>query len=87
MTPANEAARRNRQAQPVSANQTLMVYDGQHCAGSVLQRNGEFIAFDVHDRRVGVFMKQRDAVRELPVVRSSVDIERSYAARRDFETT
>jgi hypothetical protein len=65
----------------------MAVYDGQHRVGSVLQRNGEFLAFDVHDRRVGVFTKQSDAVRALPAARSCVDIKRSCVGRRAVETT
>ena len=46
------------------------VYDGQRRVGFV-ERNGEFLAFDVHDRRVGVFANQSDAMRALPAARSS----------------
>jgi hypothetical protein len=87
MTPANEAARRNSQARRPTVDHALAVYDGQQRVGTVVERNGEFLALDVHDRRVGVFTKQRDAAHALPVARSPVDIERSFAARHDVETT
>ena len=45
MTAANEAARRNSQSSQPSADQALTVYDGQHRVGSIVERNGKFIAF------------------------------------------
>jgi hypothetical protein len=71
MTPANEAARRNWRARRPSADQALTVYDGQHRVGSVVERNGGFFALDVHDRRVGVFPNQSEAMRALPAAGSS----------------
>jgi hypothetical protein len=87
MTPANEAARRNSQARRPTVDNALAVYDGQQRVGTVVERNGKFLAVDVHDRRVGVFTKQSDAARALPAARWSVAIERSFAARHDVETT
>jgi hypothetical protein len=87
MTPSKEAARRNLRARRTTANHALAVYDGQHRVGSVVERNGEFLALDSHDRRVGVFTKQSAAVRALPAARSSVDIERSCAAPHAVEMT
>jgi hypothetical protein len=71
MTPSNEAARRNLQARRPTADHALAVYDGQHRVGSVVERNGEFLAFDVHNRRVGVFTSQREALRAIPAAGSS----------------
>jgi hypothetical protein len=71
MTHANETARRNSQCGRPTADRQITVYDGQHCVGSVVERDGEFFAFDVHDRRVGVFTNQREALRAIPVARSS----------------
>jgi hypothetical protein len=62
---------RNAQAPRPTANHALAVYDGQHLVGSVVERNGEFLAFDVHDHRVGVFANQREALRAIPAARSS----------------
>jgi hypothetical protein len=71
MMPANEAAGRNSQARRPTADRPLTVYDGQRRVGSVVQRDGEFLAFDAHDRRVGVFTNQREALRAIPAARSS----------------
>lgn len=71
MTAANEAARRNSQSSQPSADQALTVYDGQHRVGSIVERNGKFIASDAHDRRVGIFTTRREALRALPPARSS----------------
>ena len=59
-----------RSPQPI-ADHPLAVYDGQHRVGSVVERDGEFLAFDNHDRRVGVFTNQREALRAIPAARSS----------------
>ena len=69
--PANEAPRPNSQSRRPTADQAITVYDGQRLVGSVVERNGEFLAFDVHDRRVGVFTNQSDAMRAIPTARSS----------------
>jgi hypothetical protein len=71
MTPANEAARRNSQARRPTADQALTVYDGQHRVGSVVERNGKFLTYDIDDLHVGVFATLRDAMRALPAARSS----------------
>jgi hypothetical protein len=71
MTSANEAARRNSQARRPTAHQEITVYDGQHRVDSVVERDGEFFAFDVHARRAGVFTNQREALRAIPAARSS----------------
>ena len=63
--------RRNPQAPAASSDHALAVYDGQHRVGSVVERNGEFLAFDNHDRRVGVFTNQSEALRAIPAARSS----------------
>lgn len=63
--------RRNPKAPRPTADHAIAVYDGQQRVGSVVERNGEFLAFNVHDRRVGVFTKQSDAKRALPATRSS----------------
>jgi hypothetical protein len=54
-----------------TAGHALAVYDGQHLVGSVVERNGNFLAFDVHDRRASVFTNHREAMRALPPARSS----------------
>jgi hypothetical protein len=36
-----------------------------------VERNDEFLASDNHDRRVGVFTNQREALRAIPAARSS----------------
>jgi hypothetical protein len=87
MSPSNEAAGRNSLSRQPTADQQITVYDGQHRVGSIVERNGEFLALDSHDRRVGVFTKQSDAVRALPAARSCVDIKRSCVGRRAVETT
>jgi hypothetical protein len=71
MTPTNEAARRNSRAQRPSADQALTVYDGQYRVGSVVERDGKFITYDVDDLHVGVFATLREAMRVLPTARSS----------------
>jgi hypothetical protein len=71
MTPSNGAARRNSQARRRTADHALAVYDGHQRVGSVVKRNGEFLAFDNHNRRVGVFTNQREALRAFPAGRSS----------------
>jgi hypothetical protein len=71
MTPSNAAARRNSQARRPTVDHALAVYDGQQRVGSVVEHDGEFLAFDVHNRRVGVFTNQREALRALPAARSS----------------
>jgi hypothetical protein len=86
MTPSKEAARRNLQARQTTADHALAVYDGQQRVGSVLERDGEFLALDVHDRRVSVFTRQSDAVRALPAAKSCIDIERCCAALHAVET-
>jgi hypothetical protein len=71
MTPSNESARRNLQARRPIADHALAVYDGQRRVGSVVERNGEFLAFDVRDHRAGVFTNQREALQAMPAARSS----------------
>jgi hypothetical protein len=71
MIPAKKAARRSSQPRRPTAGQALAVYDGQQRVGSVLERDGEFLAFDNRDRRVGVFTNQSEALRALPSARSS----------------
>jgi hypothetical protein len=63
--------RRNPGAPRPTADHALAVYDGQQRIGSVVERNGEFLVFDIHDRRVGVFTNQREALRAIPAARSS----------------
>lgn len=69
--PFSRPTRRNPRAPRPTAGHALAVYDGQHLVGSVVERNGEFLAFDVHDHRVGVFANQREALRAIPAARSS----------------
>jgi hypothetical protein len=71
MTPANEAKRRNLQARRPTADQALTVYDGQHRVGSVVERDGKFLTYDIDDLHVGVFATLPDAMRALPAARSS----------------
>jgi hypothetical protein len=71
MTPASEAAHRNSRSRRPTANQEITVYDGQHRVGSVLERDGKFLVFDAHDRRVGMFTNRREALRTLSAARSS----------------
>ena len=47
----------------------LAVYDGANRVGSIVERDGQFQAFDAHDRRVGTFGNQRDAMRAIPRAR------------------
>jgi hypothetical protein len=56
------------QADRALPNHALTVYDGTTLAGIITERNGEFIAFDIAGRRLGVFTNQRDAVRAIPAV-------------------
>jgi hypothetical protein len=69
--PFSRPARRNPRAPRPTSGHAPAAYDGQHLVGSVVERNGKFLAFDVHDRRVGVFTNHRDAMRALPATRSS----------------
>ena len=71
MTPANEAARRNSQARRPTVDHALAVYDGQQRVVTVVERNGKFLAFNAHDRRVSMFTNKREALRALPAARSS----------------
>jgi hypothetical protein len=71
MTPANEATRRNSRSRRPTADQEITVYDGQHRVGSVVERDGKFLTYDVDDLHVGVFATLRDAMRVLPATRSS----------------
>jgi hypothetical protein len=71
MTPTNEAARPNSRAWRPSSDQTLTVHDGQQRVGSVVARDGKFLVLDAHDRRVGIFTNEREALRALPAARPS----------------
>jgi hypothetical protein len=62
--PLPRPTRRNPQAPGRTADHALAVYDGQHRVGWV-------VAFDVHDRRVGVFTNHHEALRAIPAARSS----------------
>jgi hypothetical protein len=64
MTHANEATRRNSQSRR-SADQAVKVYDEQHCVGSVVERDGKALTYDIDGLRVGVFATLRPAVRAL----------------------
>jgi hypothetical protein len=63
--------RRNPRAPRPIPDHAIAVYDGQHLVDSVVERNGNFLTFDVHDRRASVFTNHRDAMRALPPARSS----------------
>jgi hypothetical protein len=71
MIPAKKAALRSSQARRPTAGQALTVYDGQHRVGSVVERDGRFLTYDIDDLHVGVFATLRDAMRALPAARSS----------------
>jgi len=48
-------------------NQMLAVFDGRTCAGFVLSRGpAGFEAFDPHERSLGLFRTQQDAVVAIP---------------------
>jgi hypothetical protein len=69
MTPANEATRRNsRSRAPIKQ---LTIYDGQQRVGSIVERDGKFLTYDIDDLHLGVFATLRDAMRSLPPARSS----------------
>ena len=73
MTPSNEAARRTSQARKPTADRALAVYDGQHRVGSVVERHGKFLTYDIDDLNVGVFATLRDAMRVLPAAQKSIE--------------
>ena len=60
--------RRHHRTDRALPNYALTVYDGTNLAGTITERNGGFIAFDITGHRVGVFTSQRDAVRAIPAV-------------------
>jgi excisionase family DNA binding protein len=66
------ATRRNQQAPlPASSGHAVIVCDGRRRVGTVLERNGELLAFDIRDRRIGVFTNLADAISALTGGRSA----------------
>jgi hypothetical protein len=45
---------------------SLSVYDGAALAGFIVERAGEFTAFDADNEHLGTFKTQRDASRAIP---------------------
>jgi hypothetical protein len=71
MTPANEAARRSAQARRQTADHALTIYDGQRRVSPLVERDGRFLTYDIGDLPAAAFATLRDAMRALPVSRSS----------------
>jgi hypothetical protein len=45
----------------------LAVYDGHDFIGTVVESDGQFRAFDAHNRILGNFKSRRDAMRAIPI--------------------
>jgi hypothetical protein len=61
-----ERAFRNKITSPRPARATVSVYDGASFVGTLVERDGEYHAFDARGRRIGTFQNQRDALRAIP---------------------
>jgi hypothetical protein len=56
-------------AEPTQAH-FLSVYDGSCLAGFIVERGGQFLAFDPGHELIGTYANQRDAMLGIPMVRS-----------------
>jgi hypothetical protein len=59
-----------REAKSLNRFCPLAVYDGTALAGSIVERAGKFVAYNVNNHRIGTFVSLRDAMRAIPAVRS-----------------
>jgi hypothetical protein len=60
-----------RAAGPQACDHALSVYDGALRVGSITERDGKLLTYDIDDLHLGVFAALRDAMRSLPPARSS----------------
>jgi hypothetical protein len=55
----------NKRKPPAARDDALTVYDGADRVGSLVERAGEFHAYDVDGRHLGAFADMRAAVRAI----------------------
>lgn len=70
--PFSRPTRRNPGAPRPTVDHAPAVYDGQHRVGSVVERHGKFLTYDIDDLNVGVFATLCDAMRVLPAAQKSI---------------
>ena len=62
----------------------LAVYDGQYRVGSVVERHGKFLTYDIDDLNVGVFATLHDAMHALPAAQKSIRRKEKRGQRSGF---
>jgi hypothetical protein len=66
MTAPRKRATKSPEKRVDTRSHALSVFDGAIRAGSLVERGGEFLAFDLDGRHLGAFPDMRTASRSIP---------------------